>query len=115
MPFALNEATRFISPTKTPEFLAAGLQVVSTPIVDVVRDYGEAGLVAVADTATGLVLSAEALLAGPPKAWLERVDQRLAAGSWDRTWETMHALMRERLTRPASNDLRVTPQSASPV
>ena len=45
MPFALNEATRFISPTKTPEYLAAGKPVVSTPIADVVRDYGDRGLV----------------------------------------------------------------------
>src|SRR5690606_28943889 len=32
MPFALNDATRFISPTKTPEYLAAGRRVVSTAI-----------------------------------------------------------------------------------
>ena len=37
MPFAINESTRFISPTKTPEYLAGGRPVVSTPIVDVVR------------------------------------------------------------------------------
>ena len=50
MPFALNESTRFISPTKTPEYLAAGLPVVSTRITDVVRPYGEMGLVHIADT-----------------------------------------------------------------
>src|SRR5215204_3870526 len=50
MPFALNESTRFISPTKTPEFLAAGVPVVSTPITDVVRPYGEKGLVEIAKT-----------------------------------------------------------------
>ena len=43
MPFARNEATRFISPTKTPEYLAAGCPVVSTSIRDVVRPYGDAG------------------------------------------------------------------------
>ncbi|CAO4194065.1 glycosyltransferase [Methylorubrum extorquens] len=95
MPFALNEATRFISPTKTPEFLAAGLRVVSTPIVDVLRDYGEAGLVAVAETPEAVVLSAEALLFQPKDAWLEAVDQRLATHSWDRTWAAMQALMSE--------------------
>jgi glycosyltransferase involved in cell wall biosynthesis len=52
MPFALNESTRFISPTKTPEFLAAGLPVVSTPVLDVVRDWGEAGLVDIAPSRT---------------------------------------------------------------
>ena len=49
MPFACNEATRFISPTKTPEYLAAGLPVVSTSIRDVVVRYGEPGLVSIAD------------------------------------------------------------------
>ena len=50
LPFARNEATRFISPTKTPEYLAAGRPVVSTSIRDVVNPYGELGLVAIADT-----------------------------------------------------------------
>jgi hypothetical protein len=101
MPFALNEATLFISPTKTPEFLAAGLQVVSTPITDVLRDYGEAGLVAIAATPESLVLSAEALLSRPREPWLDAVDRRLAGQSWDRTWAAMHALIAEGLTRGA--------------
>jgi UDP-galactopyranose mutase len=89
MPFALNESTRFISPTKTPEFLAAGLPVVSTPVLDVVRDWGEAGLV---DIATGPAAFADALgraLAKPRTEWLRAVDRRLAEISWDRTWEEM--------------------------
>ena len=53
MPFARNEATRYISPTKTPEYLAAGLPVVSTSIRDVVEPYGRQGLVAIADTRRG--------------------------------------------------------------
>jgi UDP-galactopyranose mutase len=40
MPFAMNESTQFISPTKTPEYLAGGKPVVSTPVKDVVRTYG---------------------------------------------------------------------------
>ena len=51
LPFALNESTRFISPTKTPEYLAAGKPVVSTPIHDVVSGYGDEGLVAIAGSA----------------------------------------------------------------
>jgi len=51
LPFALNESTRFISPTKTPEYLAAGLPVVSTPITDVVKSYGDLGLVSIARSA----------------------------------------------------------------
>jgi glycosyltransferase involved in cell wall biosynthesis len=55
LPFARNEATRFISPTKTLEYLAAGKPVVSTPINDVVRSYGENGLVRIAATPHVLV------------------------------------------------------------
>ncbi len=97
MPFAMNELTRFISPTKTPEFLAAGVPVVSTPVVDVVRSYGEAGLVEIAADAAETVAKAEALLARPRAPWLARVDRHLADLSWDKTFDDMHALMRRRL------------------
>lgn len=89
MPFALNESTRFISPTKTPEFLAAGLPVVSTPVADVVRDYGEAGLVEIASGPDAFAERLAALLVRPRAVWLERVDERLSGTSWDRTWEAM--------------------------
>jgi len=102
MPFALNEATRFISPTKTPEFLAAGVPVVSTAINDVVRPYGEKGLVEIARTPAEVVGKAEALLARPKEAWLQRVDRHLAAGSWDKTWAGMQRLMTSAIDRPAT-------------
>jgi glycosyltransferase involved in cell wall biosynthesis len=95
MPFALNEATRFISPTKTPEYLAAGKPVVSTPIRDVVRQYGEMGLVRVADRPDAFVAAAEAALredAGNDD-WLIRVDELLARTSWDWTWTRMAQLI----------------------
>lgn len=93
MPFALNESTRYISPTKTPEFLAAGLPVVSAPITDVVRPYGENGLVEIASSADEFVERLAALLARPVAPWLKTVDAHLATGSWDRTWSAMHRLI----------------------
>ena len=63
LPFARNDATRFISPTKTPEYLAAGKPVVSTSIQDVVRPYAEAGLAAIADTPERFVAAISAALA----------------------------------------------------
>jgi glycosyltransferase involved in cell wall biosynthesis len=93
MNFALNEATKFISPTKTPEFLAAGVPVVSTPITDVVRPYGEKGLVEIAKDAKDVVAKVEVILARPKDAWLAKVDRHLMAGSWDKTWASMHKLM----------------------
>jgi hypothetical protein len=101
MPFALNEATRFISPTKTPEFLAAGVPVVSTAINDVIRPYGDKGLVEIAGSAADVVEKAERLLTQPKAAWLQRVDRHLAAGSWDKTWAGMHRLMTSALDQPA--------------
>jgi UDP-galactopyranose mutase len=89
MPFAMNEATRFISPTKTPEFLAAGVPVVSTPIKDVVRPYGKMGLVEIADGAEEMVAKCELLLSRPRQPWLSTVDEHLSKNSWDKTWERM--------------------------
>jgi UDP-galactopyranose mutase len=91
LPFARNESTRFISPTKTPEYLAAGKPAVSTPILDVIRPYGEEELVRIAGTTAEFVAAcAAALEQDEGKAeWLARVDERLARTSWDRTWAEM--------------------------
>ena len=89
LPFALNEATRFISPTKTPEYLAGGKPVVSSPIHDVVSEYGSAGLVAIANDADGFALAIDAAVRQPSASWLAAVDEKLAGGSWDKTWTEM--------------------------
>lgn len=89
LPFAMNEATRFISPTKTPEFLAAGVPVVSTPITDVVNPYGAAGHVEIAANAEAFVAKIDMLLTRPKAHWLSAVDAHLAEMSWDKTWARM--------------------------
>ncbi|MBB5696284.1 glycosyltransferase [Muricoccus pecuniae] len=99
MPFALNEATRFISPTKTPEYLAAGLPVVSTAIADVVRPWGEEKLVGIAANADEAVAALARALEVPTAEWLERVDRRLSLMSWDRTWAGMRSLIRHAQVR----------------
>ena len=93
MPFARNEATRFISPTKTPEYLAAGVKLVSTSIADVVTDWSDNGLVEIADTPEEFVAAIDRLLAAPKSAWLAEVDKKLAGISWDATWAQMRALI----------------------
>lgn len=106
MLFARNDATRFISPTKTPEYLAGGKPVVSTSIRDVVRPYGEQGLVRIADTAEETVAAVEAALAQTPaerSAWLARVDDFLKGNSWDRTWAEMDRLIAECIDTQAVN------------
>lgn len=85
MPFALNDSTRFISPTTTPEFLAAGRPVVSTSIHDVIHPYADVKLVYIADDAGAFVDSIEKAMnekANDPQ-WIMRVDQFLDGNSWD--------------------------------
>jgi len=90
MPFAINASTEFISPTKTPEFLAAGKRVISTPIHDVVNPYGAEGLVGIAETAEEFIEIAEHdLLEKTDSLWLGKVDQYLSTISWDKTWKKM--------------------------
>lgn len=95
MPFALNDSTRFISPTKTPEYLAAGCPVVSTPIADVIRHYGDSGVVRIADTPDAFVEACEWALSVDRSSpdWLAAIDRTLADMSWDQTWSRMKGLI----------------------
>ena len=97
MPFAINDATRFISPTKTPEYLAAGRPVVSTPIVDVARHYGTMAGVMIASGSrfVGACDDALALARGSDMAWRDEADAVLAASSWDDTAAAMLAAIAE--------------------
>jgi UDP-galactopyranose mutase len=88
IPFEKNEFTKYISPTKTPEFLAAGKPVISTSITDVVAPYGKKKLVYIADNSDEFIASAERELAKNNqqiKRWLSRVDAFLKDFSWDYT------------------------------
>lgn len=90
MPFAMNESTEFISPTKTPEYLAAGKSVISTAIRDVVKPYGEQNLVFIAATAAEFVAAAETVLErGNFDDWQKKADEFLAQNSWDKTFDAM--------------------------
>jgi UDP-galactopyranose mutase len=90
IPFALNESTRFISPTKTPEYLAAGKPVISTSIHDVIHPYGTNELVHIADTPEVFIQAVEKEISTKEKsAWLRKVDDFLLNNSWDNTWKGM--------------------------
>jgi UDP-galactopyranose mutase len=118
LPFAHNESTRFISPTKTPEYLAAGKPVVSTSITDVVRPYGVEKLVRIADTPEEFVSAIKACMNVDARSeeWRSRVDRALAQNSWDLTWERMCATIGNRLAEKepivstlASRSLSIVP------
>jgi glycosyltransferase involved in cell wall biosynthesis len=103
MPFAMNAATRYISPTKTPEYLAAGKPVVSTPIADVVRTYGAVGLAHIAETPDAFVQAIRDALCEPAARREALADAHLASQAWDRVWarvsERIRAAMIDRRLR----------------
>lgn len=98
LPFAINESTRYISPTKTPEYLAAGKPVISTPVKDVTRTYGERGLVAIAADADEFIRAGERLLVQEDEKWLPEVDNFLSNRSWAGMVMTMNEYIRNALT-----------------
>ena len=106
MPFAMNESTQFISPTKTPEYLAGGKPVVSTPVRDVVRTYGHMQGVHIAHDADGFVRCCEKALQQSRSGgdWLAEADLLLAASSWDTTQARMSGLITEVLGERAGEE-----------
>jgi UDP-galactopyranose mutase len=99
LPFAKNESTRFISPTKTPEYLAAGKPVVSTSIRDVVRPYSVRGLARIADTPRDFIAACESALRESRTNLIRRADAFLANMSWESTWAAMNTLIENELLR----------------
>jgi UDP-galactopyranose mutase len=94
LPFARNEATRYISPTKTLEYMAAEKPIVSTPITDVAEPYGH--VVYLGDTPQAFLAACERALAAGAAERAARAEQMraiLAQTSWDATAGAMEALI----------------------
>ena len=105
MPFAMNESTQFISPTKTPEYLAGGKPVVSTPVRDVVRHYGHLEGVSIASTPEEFVAACERMLKLERGGeWLAEADLLLSATSWSTTQARMSGLISEILGERTGTD-----------
>ena len=92
MPFALNEATEFINPTKTLEYMATGTQIVSTAVEDVAAQFNH--VVQIASSHDEFVTACERAIASPDR-------ERIAAGlilarnnSWERIVQHIDALIR---------------------
>ena len=97
MPFAINDATRYISPTKTPEYLAAGLPVVSTPIRDVLRTYGGWERVVIADSVSAFESGIALALGSVSGNDQPELDRFLREQSWENTWQQMQRILNGQL------------------
>ncbi len=105
LPFALNDATRFISPTKTLEYMAAGKQIVSTPIRDVAEPYGH--IVYIAEGAEAFHQACRRALEASDSERSQRLRDAkkvLAGTSWDRTAERMEVAMDQALQKKGKQD-----------
>jgi UDP-galactopyranose mutase len=91
IPFAMSDATRYLSPTKTLEYFAARKPVVSTPIVDIVEHYSDAARIAY--TPEEFVRACEAALSEENTARLDAGERYAEAQTWDRIVDRMHALL----------------------
>ena len=94
LPFAMNESTKFISPTKVLEYMAAEKPSVSTPITDVKVPYGD--VVAIAETPAEYIAACERMLAQSAEenaAMAKRMREVVANTSWDKTAARMHELI----------------------
>jgi glycosyltransferase involved in cell wall biosynthesis len=110
IPFARNESTKFISPTKTPEYLAAGKPVISTSITDVVFPYGAKKLVYIADNADEFIAAADTEMAKNPvqkNKWLLEVDIFLQNISWDLTALQMIKKVWKQMNGPDVGELEI--------
>lgn len=94
IPFLLNESTFYISPTKTPEYLAGGKRVVSTAIRDVVSFYGKKGLVGIGIDAQDFISIIDGYASkGTDTEWLQNIDDLLSHNSWEHTFTQMRDLL----------------------
>jgi glycosyltransferase involved in cell wall biosynthesis len=81
MPFALNEATQYINPTKTLEYMAAGKPVVSTAVPDVLHHFTP--IVDVAQTAEDFIAAIQSAARSPRADLIEQGIDRANRASWD--------------------------------
>ena len=113
LPFALNESTRFISPTKTLEYMACGRPMVSTAIRDVVEPYGH--VVPIHADADGFVQACDAILQrgeAEKRAMQREFAAILARTSWDRTAAQMAKLVAQAEAARAADELPAVPSIA---
>jgi UDP-galactopyranose mutase len=118
VPFSMNAATRFISPSKIPGYLAAGRPVVTTPIAEVARTYGGLAGVWVADSTAAFIAACDGALAQSrdPARWQAQADRLLAEASWDRIFAQVQAVVAQAIDdrRQVRSASAAAPRSALP-
>jgi UDP-galactopyranose mutase len=106
LPFAKNDSTKYISPTKTLEYMAAHKPIVSTSIEDVVDPFQKLELVRIADTIDTFNQAIEEALSENTQDRVEKAEAYLKEVSWDKTLQRMRHLVEEALKNRNKETLR---------
>ena len=112
MPFALNEATEYINPTKTLEYMAAGKPIVSTAVSDVVHNFTP--VVAVADSPEEFVAAIRAAIESPSAEMIARGLEQARANSWESIVARMDRIIRDAIRTRESRTERPLADRARP-
>jgi glycosyltransferase involved in cell wall biosynthesis len=97
MPFALNEATEYINPTKALEYMATGKNIISSAVPDVVRNFGS--VAKIARSHDEFIALCRQAIAGADEAAVKRGLKMAAENTWDSIVEKMEAHINEALAR----------------
>jgi len=111
MPFAMNEATCSLSPTKTLEYMAAHKPIVSTPVPDVVTNWGD--VVRIAEDKAGFAAAIQQALAETvmQRAWRIAFSKKyLACNTWDHIAKNMYHLIEDALEKRTLTHPYLTPR-----
>ena len=100
MPFALNEATEFINPTKALEYMATGRPIVSTAVPDVVRQFSN--VVSVASSPPEFVAACGRVARKPNRAAISRGLDLARNNSWESIVRKLEAHVEEAIGRDLS-------------
>lgn len=101
MPFALNEATEYINPTKALEYMATGRMVVSSAVPDVVRNFGE--VVKVANDHDEFIAHCRHAIESPDGKRIQRGLSMAEDNTWERIVGSLEGHVEEVLAARFSN------------
>lgn len=102
MPFALNEATEYINPTKTLEYMAAKKPIVSTAVTDVIRNFTP--IVSVAKTSQEFIAHVMHAVQTENMAMLNAGVEKAQTMTWDSIVNQMKSLLEEAAAKRAMPD-----------
>ncbi len=97
MPFAMNEHTQFINPTKSLEYMATGREIISSAVPDVISNFG--AVVKVAHSHDEFIQLCRQAVERPDQKAIERGLKMASENSWESIVNKLEQHVRDVLVR----------------